>query len=129
MGTQKTLKNDFKISVSISYVASESRPEEGYHFFAYKVTIQNQGDQAARLMARHWIITDSQGKIEEVRGPGVVGAQPRIIQGKNFQYESACPLNTPCGSMKGYYSMLAEDGESFQVEIPEFYLIAPQALH
>lgn len=120
---------DFQITTTVHYVESESQPESNFHFFSYKIKISNVGNTTAQLMSRHWIITDGQGQTEEVRGPGVVGLQPKINPGQSFEYESACPLNTSCGAMKGSYQMVAEDGQSFEVEIPEFYLIAPTALH
>ena len=83
----------------------------------------------AQLMSRHWIITDAFGHIEEVKGPGVVGLQPRITAGQIFEYDSACPLRTNSGTMKGKYEFLSDDGESFEIDIPEFYLIAPSAVH
>lgn len=83
----------------------------------------------AQLMSRHWIITDAFGHTEEVKGPGVVGLQPRIAAGQGFEYDSACPLRTNSGTMKGKYEFLSDDGETFEVEIPEFYLIAPSAVH
>lgn len=126
---QKTETREFKIAVKVEYVSTESRPEQGYHFFAYKISITNSGSSPAQLMSRHWIITDEKGHKEEVRGPGVVGVQPRIQPGQTFEYESACPLNAATGSMRGQYHFVAESGESFSVEIPEFYLIAPMALH
>lgn len=129
MAMQKTETREFKVAVRVEYVPTESRPEQGYHFFAYKVSITNSGSSSAQLMSRHWIIADDCGHKEEVRGPGVVGVQPRIQPGQTFEYESACPLNASTGSMKGHYHFVAESGESFSVEIPEFYLIAPTALH
>lgn len=126
---QKTSIPNFQVTVKVAYVPSESRPDKGYHLFSYKIAITNAGDSPAQLMSRHWIITDEMGKKEEVRGPGVVGIQPKIQPGQTFEYESACPLNAATGSMKGRYSFVAESGESFSVEIPEFYLVAPQALH
>lgn len=120
---------DFQISTVVHYVESESQPESNFHFFSYKIKISNVGNTTAQLMSRHWIITDGHGQSEEVRGPGVVGLQPKINPGQSFEYESACPLNTSCGTMKGSYQMVAEDGQSFEVEIPEFYLVAPTALH
>lgn len=118
-----------QINAKVTYIASESNPESNYYFFAYKIKIQNQGSRPAQLMSRHWIITDDSGHVEEVRGAGVVGAQPRILPGQYFEYESACPLSTTSGSMKGSYQMLLEDGQTFDIQIPEFYLIAPSALH
>ncbi len=129
MSTQESLQTHFEVSVKTSYVPSESRPEQGYHFFSYKISIKNSGTQAAQLLSRHWVITDALGRVEEVRGPGVVGMQPKITPGQSFEYESGCPLNTSSGSMKGTYQMVTDAGENFSVEIPEFYLIAPSALH
>lgn len=129
MAMQKTTVPEFKISTKVVYIPSESKPEEGYHFFAYKISITNTGDSPAQLISRHWTITDAAGKKEEVRGPGVVGMQPKIQPGQTFEYDSACPLSTNTGSMLGKYYFVAESGESFTVEVPEFYLIAPQALH
>ena len=119
----------FRIHVSTIYVPNESRPEEGIYFFAYKIRIENKGHAPAQLISRHWIISDLRGHSEEVRGPGVVGVQPRITPGNSFEYESACPLNSNCGSMRGFYDMKTDDGEVFQVEIPEFFLVAPCAVH
>jgi ApaG protein len=130
MAIQKALNpQQFQVTAKVVYIPTESRPEEGYHFFAYKVSITNVGDSPAQLMSRHWIITDAFGNKEEVRGPGVVGQQPKIQPGQTFEYDSACPIRSNTGSMKGHYFMLADSGESFSVEIPEFYLIAPLALH
>ncbi len=129
MATQKTVFPDFQISAKVVYVPSESRPEQGYHFFAYKISIKNIGSSSAQLMSRHWVITDALGTKEEVRGPGVIGIQPKIQPGQIFEYDSACPLHTSTGSMKGRYFMTAEGGETFSVDIPEFYLIAPMAIH
>ncbi|WII73676.1 Co2+/Mg2+ efflux protein ApaG [Bdellovibrio sp. 22V] len=129
MAMQKTAVPEFVISTKVVYVPSESKPEQGYHFFAYKISITNKGTAPAQLMSRHWVITDSRGHKEEVRGPGVVGMQPKIQPGQTFEYDSACPLNASAGSMQGRYYFVAESGESFSVEVPEFYLIAPHALH
>ncbi|MFN8790985.1 MAG: Co2+/Mg2+ efflux protein ApaG [Bdellovibrionales bacterium] len=129
MTMQKALPLNFDIQVTSTYIVEESKPDQNYFFFSYKVTIRNKGSQMAQLMSRHWIITDSFGRNEEVRGPGVVGLQPKIQPGQTFEYESACPLATATGSMKGFYSMVTEAGETIQVEIPEFWLVSPQALH
>ncbi|MFZ4405536.1 MAG: Co2+/Mg2+ efflux protein ApaG, partial [Pseudobdellovibrionaceae bacterium] len=94
-----------------------------------KVSIRNLGLTGAQLMSRHWIIKDGYGQQEEVRGPGVVGLQPRISPGQIFEYESSCPLNGFSGSMKGQYHMVTDSGDTFSVDIPEFYLVAPHALH
>ncbi len=129
MSVQKETAAQFEIKSTVVYVPTESKPEENIYFFAYRITINNTGESPAQLMSRHWIITDQYGHFEEVRGPGVVGLQPRIMPGQSFEYESACPLNASSGSMKGTYFFTGEDGQSFSVEIPEFFLIAPQALH
>lgn len=129
MSMQKSTTPHIEVAVTSIFVSAESRPDENYYFFAYKVSIKNTGTKTLQLMSRHWLITDSLGHLEEVRGPGVIGLQPKIIPGQTFEYESACPLNTPSGSMKGAYQMISEEGETLRVEVPEFYLIAPQALH
>jgi ApaG protein len=93
------------------------------------VTIRNTGEVAAQLVSRHWIITDADGQIEEVRGPGVVGEQPVLKPGQSFRYTSGCPLSTPVGSMHGSYQCIAEDGTAFEATIPEFVLSVPRTLH
>ena len=129
MSKIKTVEPKFNINAKVVYVESESRPDSGYYFFAYKIKIKNTGPVAAQLLHRHWIITDAFGKIEEVKGPGVIGLQPKIQPGQTYEYDSACPLTTSCGSMKGFYQMLSDDGEEFSIEIPEFYLVSPFSLH
>ncbi len=129
MSMEKTTLPKFQVSTQITYVESESKPDQNYFFFAYKINIQNLGNKPAQLISRHWIITDALGHIEEVRGPGVVGLQPKINPGSSFEYESACPLPTSSGTMRGEYQFATEDGDTFIVPITEFYLIAPQALH
>lgn len=126
---QRLIKPNFSISVEVRYQATESKPEQNFYFFSYKITIENKSPFTAQLLSRHWIITDALGQTEEVRGPGVVGLQPKIQNGKSFNYESACPLQTSSGSMKGSYQMISDDGQTFEIEIPEFYLIAPAAIH
>jgi ApaG protein len=123
------LSSDFQVQVKISYIPEESRPETNYHFFAYKIFITNRSQKEAQLMSRHWVITDGFGQTEEIRGAGVVGQQPKIKPGQTFEYESACPLSTSSGSMRGTYQLVGDNGEQFDIEIPEFYLIAPSALH
>ena len=129
MSLKKTTQPSFTISSTTVYVESESAPEQGRYFFAYKITIKNVGSHSAQLMSRHWVITDSFGHTEEVRGPGVVGLQPKITPGQSFEYDSACPLRTSSGTMSGTYQFVDDSGEAFEVEIPEFYLIAPTAVH
>ena len=129
MSLKKTQNVEFQISSTSVFVESESDPEQHRYFFAYKITIKNVGSSTAQLMSRHWVITDALGHIEEVRGPGVVGLQPKITAGQSFEYDSACPLKTSSGTMRGSYQFVDESGETFDVIIPEFYLIAPTAIH
>lgn len=129
MSVEKQLIPKFEVRAVVKYVAQESRPAESYHFFAYRIFISNLGSSPAQLISRHWIITDGRGEVEEVRGAGVVGLQPKIQPKQTFEYESACPLNTSSGSMRGTFQMQAEDGSQFEIDIPEFYLISPTALH
>lgn len=129
MSLKKIHNSEFKITTTSVFVDSESEPQLQRYFFAYKVSIKNVGSCTAQLMSRHWIITDALGHIEEVRGPGVVGLQPKITGGQSFEYDSACPLRTSSGSMKGFFQFVDESGETFDIEIPEFFLIAPTAVH
>ena len=129
MSLKKLQNTEFKIVTTSVFVESESDPQLQRYFFAYKVSIKNVGSSTAQLMSRHWIITDALGHTEEVRGPGVVGLQPKITGGQFFEYDSACPLRTSSGSMKGAFQFVDENGEAFNIEIPEFYLIAPTAVH
>jgi ApaG protein len=119
----------FSVQVQPRYLEEQSEPDEGRYLFAYTVTIRNTGEVAAQLVSRHWIITGSDGQIEEVRGPGVVGEQPVLKPGQSFQYTSGCPLSTPVGSMHGSYQCIAEDGTAFEAPIPEFVLSMPRTLH
>lgn len=129
MSLKKVQLPHFQISASSSYIESESDPSQKRYIFGYKIQIKNLGTSQAQLVSRHWIITDSYGHTEEIRGVGVVGLQPKINEGTSFQYESVCPLTTSSGSMKGFYSFLSHTGEPFSVEIPEFYLISPFAVN
>lgn len=118
-----------EIAVETQYLPEQSDPEADRYFFAYRIRITNAGSAAAQLISRHWQITDAEGKIEEVRGLGVVGHQPLLQPGESFDYSSGCPLPTPVGTMKGSYQMVAEDGTHFDVPIPEFLLAMPRTLH
>ncbi len=113
-----------RVEVESEYVAERSNPEMGTYFFAYHVRIINESDEAAQLVSRHWIITDANGHIEEVKGPGVVGEQPTLEPGEAFEYSSFCPLKTPMGTMHGTYQMVTDDGEEFDAEIAPFTLAA-----
>ncbi|MBV8210789.1 MAG: Co2+/Mg2+ efflux protein ApaG [Burkholderiaceae bacterium] len=122
-------KYEFTVSVSPRFLPEQSDPENDKYLFAYTIRIVNSGQIAAQLMSRHWIITDANQNVEHVRGPGVVGEQPRLAPGEAFEYTSGCPLPTPFGSMKGSYEFVAEDGTAFEVPIPEFLLTVPRTLH
>ena len=117
------------VTVRAFYVAERSDPEQDYYFFAYRVRIANVGDEPVQLMSRHWIITDGEDAVEEVKGPGVIGEQPRLEPSQSFEYTSACPLSTPVGTMQGTYQMVLSDGEGFDAEIAPFTLAAPNALN
>lgn len=128
MGKKKT-NYSIKIAAQAFYLEEQSDPAQDRYVFAYTVLIQNQGNIAARLLSRHWIITDANNKIEEVRGEGVVGEQPYLRPGEGFQYTSGAILDTSVGSMQGSYQMLADDGATFDAEIPPFVLSIPRTLH
>ena len=117
------------IKVNPSYLEEQSDPESDRYVFSYTITMQNQGDVAARLLTRHWIITDAEGKTEEVRGPGVVGEHPYLRPGESFEYTSGAVLETPVGSMAGSYQMQADDGNLFDAPIPAFSLSAFVTFH
>ena len=125
----EALTDGVSINVECAYISEQSRPEAGYFFFAYRVKISNEGEQAVKLVSRHWVITDALGKTEEVRGKGVVGKQPLLTQGQSFTYTSACPLPTPTGTMHGSYQMIREDGHEFDAVIAPFKLTAHHLLH
>jgi ApaG protein len=118
-----------KVKVVSEFVPERSDPQNGEFFFAYHVTIENHGDEPVKLVSRHWIITDGMGKEQEVKGPGVVGKQPRLRPGEAFEYSSACPLTTQIGSMHGTYRMVTDGGESFEATIAPFTLAIPGALN
>lgn len=117
------------VSVVTQYLEDQSDPEAGRFVFAYTITISNTGTVPAQLISRHWVITDAEQGIQEVRGLGVVGHQPLLAPGQSFEYTSGCALTTPVGTMRGSYQMVAEDGTQFEAEVPEFTLIMPRVLH
>ena len=119
---------DILVRVAPAYMAEQSRPDEGQWLWSYVVEIENHGTQTVTLMSRHWVITDARNRVEEVKGPGVVGEQPVLGQREAFRYNSSCPLTTPSGSMRGTYQMVTAAGEAFDVEIPAFSLHLPGAL-
>ncbi|HEX7156656.1 MAG TPA: Co2+/Mg2+ efflux protein ApaG [Burkholderiaceae bacterium] len=122
-------KYEFKVSVRSRFVPERSNPADDQYLFAYTIQVANSGEVRARLLSRHWVITDGSGHVEEVRGPGVVGEQPHLSPGESFEYTSACPLPTPYGTMRGSYQCEADDGTRFDVPIPEFVLSMPRVLH
>ncbi len=122
-------KPQFTVQIVPRYLAAQSDPDEGQYLFAYTVTLRNTGDIAAQLISRHWVITDGNQRVEEVRGPGVVGEQPVLQPGQSFEYTSRCPLPTPVGTMRGAYHCVAQDGTEFVVNIAEFVLATPHVLH
>lgn len=122
-------KYRFEILPIAQFIPDQSDPDENRYLFAYTITITNIGEVPAQLVSRHWIITDAHNEVQEVRGLGVVGKQPLLKPGESFQYSSGSQLNTPVGTMKGTYQMVAEDGTHFEAEIPEFTLAMPRVLH
>ncbi len=123
----RSLTRGIQVTVEPTYLEDESAPAENHYFWAYTVEIVNQGTQVVQLRARHWKITDALGRVEEVRGAGVVGEEPRLEPGERFEYTSGCPLATASGFMIGTYQMEGPDGESFSVDIPAFSLDLPDA--
>jgi ApaG protein len=117
------------VAAKTQYQADQSDESGGRYVFSYTITIRNAGAIAAQLISRHWIITDSHGLVQEVRGLGVVGAQPLLQPGESFEYTSGASIATPVGTMKGSYQMVAEDGTRFEAPIPEFTLSVPRVLH
>ncbi len=124
-------KTTYRIAVDVdtSYVEDQSDPRDNRYVFSYTITIRNEGEVPARLLTRHWIITDANGKVQEVRGDGVVGEQPHLKPGQGFRYSSGAILETPVGAMYGSYQMLADDGQRFDAPIAPFTLAIPYSLH
>lgn len=118
-----------RVLVQSRYVPEHSDPDRGGWLFAYTVNISNEGTETVQLISRHWVITDANGKVEEVEGPGVVGAQPLLQPGESFEYTSACPLRTAFGTMHGEYNMVTEEGERFDAKIAAFSLSTPYAVN
>ena len=123
-GSKATTKN-ILVQVEVEYDPGRSSPQQSQWFFLYTVQITNEGTETVQLVSRHWVITDAMGKVEEVRGPGVVGNQPVLAPGQSFKYTSGCPLKTPFGSMHGTYQMVTQAGVQFDIEIAPFTLTEP----
>lgn len=117
-----------RIDVETAYLEEQSDPKEARFVFSYTITIRNEGAEAARLLTRHWVITDANGKVQEVRGSGVVGEQPHLKPGQGFRYSSGAVLETPVGSMQGSYQMITDEGQRFDAPIPVFRLAMPGIL-
>jgi ApaG protein len=122
-------KYAFKVVVESKYLPDQSEPAENRYAFAYSVTINNVGNVSAQLISRHWVITDGNNKVVEVKGLGVIGQQPLLKPGEAFEYTSGSQLRTPNGSMRGSYFCVAEDGARFEAMIDEFALVMPRTLH
>ena len=117
------------VRVQTLYLEEESNPDESRYVFAYTITMTNSGNVAAKLISRHWIVTDANNKVQEIKGEGVVGAQPHLRSGESFRYTSATMIETPVGCMQGSYQMVADDGHAFDAPIAVFNLSTPNILH
>ena len=120
---------EISVDVVTDYVDEQSEPDSGRYVFAYTITVANKGDISATLLSRHWVITDANGKVQEVSGDGVVGEQPHLNPGEVFRYTSGAVLETPVGAMQGCYRMEADNGTNFNAPIPPFTLAVPGVLH
>ena len=125
----KPPKYNIDVRVETTYLESESNPREDHFVFAYTITILNSGNLAAKLLSRHWFITNAEGKVYEVQGEGVIGEQPHLQPGEAYQYSSGTVLDTPVGTMQGSYQMVADDGQTFEAVIAPFTLAVPNKLH
>jgi ApaG protein len=124
-----TEDHNIQVEVETTYVPEQSDPDQSRYVFAYTITIRNEGRVPATLLTRHWVINDSNGKVQEVRGEGVVGEQPHLKPGEGFQYTSGTMIETPVGTMQGSYQMRGDDGVDFDAKIPPFMLSMPRVLH
>jgi ApaG protein len=129
MHTSEAVTRNVRVRVRCEYSPERSKPAEHQWFFVYTVTITNEGSETLQLLSRHWLITDGDNEVQEVRGPGVVGQQPILPPGGSHTYSSGCPLSTPFGKMEGTYQVVSESGESFDVRIAPFTLSEPYIVH
>ena len=129
MENSESITRNIRIHVRSEYIPERSAPPRHQWFFAYRIRIANEGAETIQLLARHWVITNASGHVEEVNGEGVVGEQPVIEPGEAFEYTSGCPLTTPFGSMHGEYQMVNRNGEQFDVAIPAFVLRVPGSMN
>ena len=129
MDTDPDRRYEISVATRTQYLADQSDEEAGRYVFAYTITIRNTGSLAAQLISRHWVITDAESQVQEVRGLGVVGEQPLIKPGESYEYTSGTAIATQVGTMRGAYQMVSEDGTRFDAAIPEFTLSVPRVLH
>ena len=129
MNSSEMITQHVRVNVRSTFIPERSSVTEGSYFFAYRVSITNEGDHPVKLLSRHWVITDADARVEEVSGPGVVGEQPLLTHGEGFTYTSGCMLKTPSGTMQGTYQMLRDGGETFDAEIAPFTLSEKVLLH
>jgi ApaG protein len=129
MFSSEAVTRGVRVLVQAEYAENQSRPAQSQWFFLYTVTISNEGAEPVQLLTRHWMITDGTGHVEEVRGPGVVGKQPKLQPGESFEYTSGCPLTTAFGVMEGTYQMVSESGEHFDAKVAPFTLSGPYTVH
>lgn len=122
-------KNNIIVEAAPFFIAEQSAPEKDRYVFAYTISITNEGEVSAKLLYRHWLITDANGKVQEVQGEGVIGEQPYLKPGETFRYTSGAILETPVGIMQGYYTMRSDEGDDFDAPIPQFTLSIPRVLH
>lgn len=127
--TDTTTSHNIEVSVETAYLPQESMPEKNRYVFSYTITIANHGTVGAQLISRHWLVTDANAQVQEVRGQGVVGEQPHLKPGEHFQYSSGTIIETAVGSMRGSYEMIDDEGNSFNAAIPTFTLAMPGSLH
>ena len=127
MDTEK--EHNITVEVETDYIEGQSEPDNERYVFSYTITIRNEGGAPAQLLSRHWLITDANGNVQEVKGEGVVGEQPHLEPGERFRYSSGTVLETPVGSMQGMYRMETDEGTSFDVPIEPFALAVPGLLH
>jgi len=129
MHTSEATTRGVRVEVESRYLDDKSDPNRNRWFFAYDIRISNVGDEVVQLLNRHWVITDANGDVEEVKGPGVVGHQPVLAPGESFEYTSFCPLTTAFGTMEGSYQMVTDGGDTFKATIAQFALSQPMAVN
>ena len=127
--SSEAVTSGVRVAVRARYIPERSNPGDGEWFFAYTIRITNESERTVQLLSRHWVINDADGKVEEVRGPGVVGQQPVLSPGESFEYTSACPLPTSFGVMQGTYQMVTPSGDHFDIAIAPFSLHEPYAIN